>query len=245
MKRRAAIAAADFALAVNSKSQGNPLELVNCVQIRDEDLPFRVVVKVDALVLIDVHAHLLKNEIIGFLGGDYCPITKTLFVSTAEPCQSINNDHYQCEMDPVNQTSAYERLTKQDYKIVGWYHSHPTFAPKPSNRDIENQFNWQTNFGDQPFVGFIVAPYVKPNQKAVSNLSMENGFRLPTDTVALPKNPRRFYANDKMFDCDINRGPLGHDFNRLLSSDRKCFWVKQGKKNKLVMLLINVSIFSI
>lgn len=51
------------------------------------------------------------------------------------------------------------------------YHSHPIFAPKPSQKDNENQRNYQALFRcDQtrlePFVGAIVGPYdlQLPNQ---------------------------------------------------------------------------------
>ena len=32
---------------------------------------------------------------------------------------------------------------RQGYLTVGWYHSHPTFVPDPSVRDIENQSVYQ------------------------------------------------------------------------------------------------------
>ncbi|KAK9763338.1 hypothetical protein K7432_010073 [Basidiobolus ranarum] len=49
-------------------------------------------------------------------------------------------------------------------QVVGWYHSHPTFAPDPSLVDMENQRNYQHLFRhegseDEPFVGAIVGPY--------------------------------------------------------------------------------------
>ena len=44
------------------------------------------------------------------------------------------------------------------------YHSHPIFAPKPSQKDNENQRNYQALFRCdktrlEPFVGAIVGPY--------------------------------------------------------------------------------------
>lgn len=49
----------------------------------------------------------------------------------------------QCEMDPVSQTQASEELASDGLSVVGWYHSHPTFAPNPSVRDIETQGKFQ------------------------------------------------------------------------------------------------------
>lgn len=51
----------------------------------------------------------------------------------------------QCEMDPVSQTQASEELASIGLSVVGWYHSHPTFAPNPSVRDIETQGKFQVN----------------------------------------------------------------------------------------------------
>ena len=44
------------------------------------------------------------------------------------------------------------------------YHSHPNFAPQPSDKDNDNQRNYQAQFRDEqsrqePFVGAIVGPY--------------------------------------------------------------------------------------
>ena len=47
------------------------------------------------------------------------------------------------EMDPVSEVCARERLNQVGRRIVGWYHSHPVFAPDPSVRDLENQQNLQ------------------------------------------------------------------------------------------------------
>ena len=59
-------------------------------------------------------------------------------------------------------------------KVLGWYHSHPSFQPDPSVVDCENQGNYQKlfhsidNFNEQthlpreencPFVGLIVGTY--------------------------------------------------------------------------------------
>lgn len=49
-------------------------------------------------------------------------------------------------MDPVSQTQASEDLALRGLAVVGWYHSHPTFAPIPSVRDIETQAKFQVLF---------------------------------------------------------------------------------------------------
>jgi proteasome lid subunit RPN8/RPN11 len=47
------------------------------------------------------------------------------------------------EMDPVSEIEVRDVIRRQNLQVVGWYHSHPTFRPDPSVRDIENQGNYQ------------------------------------------------------------------------------------------------------
>jgi proteasome lid subunit RPN8/RPN11 len=49
-------------------------------------------------------------------------------------------------MDPVSEMAAREVFEKRGLNVVGWYHSHPTFEPDPSIRDIENQASYQVLF---------------------------------------------------------------------------------------------------
>src|SRR4051812_27632665 len=68
-----------------------------------------------------------------------------------------------CEMEPHSEMKARETLAQMALSPVGWYHSHPTFAPHPSLRDIDNQASYQKlclrDSGVEPFIGIIVTPY--------------------------------------------------------------------------------------
>ncbi|XP_032243147.2 deubiquitinase MYSM1 isoform X2 [Nematostella vectensis] len=122
--------------------------------------PFHVALQSDALIVMDVHAHLSTTEVIGLLGGTYSRDNRVLQVLRATPCRSLSTS-MQCEMDPVSQTQASEKLASKGMAVVGWYHSHPTFAPNPSVRDIETQAKFQEWFakGGAAFIGVIVSPY--------------------------------------------------------------------------------------
>ena len=63
-------------------------------------------------------------------------------IFAAEPCNSVSTG-LQCEMDPLSQTQACELLSALGHSVVGWYHSHPTFHPNPSLRDIHTQDQFQ------------------------------------------------------------------------------------------------------
>lgn len=45
----------------------------------------------------------------------------------------------------VSQTQASEEIQRYGLSVVGWYHSHPTFEPNPSVRDIETQLKFQVD----------------------------------------------------------------------------------------------------
>jgi protein MYSM1 len=93
---------------------------------------------------MDFHAHLAHTEIIGLLGGNFIQrdSTKILQVKLVFPCQSTSTG-IQCEMDPASEMKAREVFAEKGFNVVGWYHSHPTFEPHPSIRDIENQTSYQ------------------------------------------------------------------------------------------------------
>ncbi|KAI7896098.1 uncharacterized protein EV154DRAFT_280361 [Mucor mucedo] len=144
----------------------DPFRLVPTSHYNDTlSAPFEVEVISDALLVMDFHSHLAHTEIIGLLGGNFIKRNeqKVLQVTTVFPCQSTSTG-IQCEMDPASEMKARELFSERGLDVVGWYHSHPTFEPHPSIRDIENQTSYQTLFrkedtGDEPFIGVIVTPY--------------------------------------------------------------------------------------
>ncbi|KAF9430711.1 Myb-like, SWIRM and MPN domains 1 [Podila epigama] len=134
--------------------------------------PFRVKVSSDAMLIMDFHSHLAQTEIIGLLGGLYDEDERILFILSVFPCRSLSTS-LQCEIDPVSDIEARSFFSSKGFVVVGWYHSHPTFEPTPSIRDIENQTDYQTMFrrhelGVEPFVGAIVSPFDPRNLSYLS-----------------------------------------------------------------------------
>ncbi|XP_041064442.1 histone H2A deubiquitinase MYSM1 isoform X1 [Carcharodon carcharias] len=172
------------------KSSFDPFQLIPCHCFSEEKPePFLVKVASEALLVMDMHAHVSMAEVIGLLGGRYSSGNKVLEICVAEPCNSLSTG-LQCEMDPVSQTQASEALAGRGYSIVGWYHSHPAFDPDPSLRDIDTQAKYQNYFsrGGAQFVGMIISPYNRSNSLPYSQvtclivseeLSTDGHFRLP------------------------------------------------------------------
>ena len=128
--------------------------------------PFGVEISDEAMVLMDFHAHLSCFEVIGYLGGDWDPESRKLTIRRAFPCKGLAGTQQtdSCEMDPESELAAKQKMDEWGLQVVGWYHSHPTFKPNPSQKDIENQENYQALFHDEeakaePFVGMIFSPY--------------------------------------------------------------------------------------
>ncbi|XP_034358269.1 deubiquitinase MYSM1 isoform X2 [Arvicanthis niloticus] len=172
------------------KSSFDPFQLIPCnVFSEEKQEPFQVKVASEALLIMDLHAHVSMAEVIGLLGGRYSEAEKILEVCAAEPCNSLSTG-LQCEMDPVSQTQASETLALRGYSVIGWYHSHPAFDPNPSLRDIDTQAKYQSYFsrGGAKFIGMIISPYNRSNPLPYSQItclviseevSPDGTYRLP------------------------------------------------------------------
>uniref|UniRef100_A0A4W5P0F9 Myb-like, SWIRM and MPN domain-containing protein 1 n=1 Tax=Hucho hucho TaxID=62062 RepID=A0A4W5P0F9_9TELE len=168
----------------------DPFQLIPCrVFGEDRPEPFQVIVCAEALLVMDMHAHVSMGEIIGLLGGAYSEEDKVLKIFAAEPCNSVSTG-LQCEMDPLSQTQACEMLSSLGSAVVGWYHSHPTFHPNPSLRDIHTQDQFQSYFsrGGAPFIGMIVSPFdpANPSPHSQTTCLMVREDQGPTGPQKLP-----------------------------------------------------------
>lgn len=59
---------------------------------------------------------------------------------------------------------ASEKIQHHNLDVVGWFHSHPTFSPNPSQQDLETQLDMQQfvrDATDNPFLGIILSPFGK------------------------------------------------------------------------------------
>ena len=174
----------------------DPFKLIPLGRYPEGDVTaIRVNIASNALVVMDMHAHLAHTEVIGLMGGKFDESLRQINVTEIFPCNSLSTN-IQCEMDPSSEMEARDAFTKQGLNVVGWYHSHPTFEPTPSVRDIENQTNYQTLFrrqdGSEPFVGVIVSPYdprtpVFTSRFQVVTISNEwnpsNEYRMPYASI--------------------------------------------------------------
>lgn len=149
--------------------------------------PFKVDLSMEAVVIMDIHAHSSIVEAGGLLGGHYDTSSKTLFIKMASPCQS-ESTKVQCDLCPVAMMEAMEEFQRLELNVVGWYHSHPTFLPNPSLQDIATQKDMQNWFEDTagcPVISFIISPFCSLNRSLQSRyrcliiLSENSNERIP------------------------------------------------------------------
>eukprot|EP00873_Tetraselmis_striata_P035155 jgi/Tetstr1/455419/TSEL_042251.t1 len=187
--------------------------------------PFSVEIADAANLVMDFHAHLSTHEIIGLLGGTWDPATRAITILEAFPCRRAcgSDSQTSVELDPEHEVETRALMEQRKLTPVGWYHSHPTFQPKPSSKDNSNQHNYQALFRDEksglePFVGIIYGPYdlMLPDTasaRTVFVVQQKSGVLMPynvkfsTTAMALPDDnvASKLSALTAMFKDDIGR----------------------------------------
>lgn len=172
----------DNILSAHDHEEDGDYRLIKCNKFKGEQ-PTMVFISFQSLLLMNIHAHLFSNEIIGFGGGQFFTHKsgrQALYIHDVykvDPLENTGADRSKSvEMAPESSESARKLAEIRGQTICGWYHSHPIFETNPSKVDIFNQNNYQKmydNHTGQPFVGFIIGPY-SPNlnaSKVVSELT--------------------------------------------------------------------------
>ncbi|KAJ1822407.1 hypothetical protein LPJ56_000803 [Coemansia sp. RSA 2599] len=178
---------------VNSTSE---FRLVPCHAFAEQ--PYALRISAAALALMDLHAHLTHSEVIGLLGGRF--EDGVIHVDVAFACAGAGSAT-ECEMDPAAEVAARRLFSKKNLAAIGWFHSHPTFEPTPSVRDIATQRAYQSLCrqpdGIEPFVGVIVSPPGGSGPYGVSDISVfcvprespEEPYGLPYEVVGADSVP--------------------------------------------------------
>lgn len=119
--------------------------------------------------MMDFHAHTSLTEVMGLVAGYWCIENRSLIICHYEPCKNIASSATHCDMCPISQAKAAESIHSKGMDILGWFHSHPTFAPEPSHQDLETQQMMQQWIGGKnPCIGVILTPF-NPNGALISS----------------------------------------------------------------------------
>ncbi|CAG9857500.1 unnamed protein product [Phyllotreta striolata] len=137
------------------------IRLIYCRPFKDDMLqPYKIKIDLTTLLTMDFHAHSCMTEVMGLISGRWRPDDNVLIISHYEPCLNIASSATHCDMCPISQAIAADSIHARKLDILGWFHSHPTFAPEPSNQDLETQQSVQKWIGQRrPCVGMILSPF--------------------------------------------------------------------------------------
>lgn len=109
---------------------------------------------------MDFHAHLSTSEVMGLVAGYRIPQNSSMIITHYVSCLNIASSSTHCDMCPISQAKAADSIHEKGLTILGWFHTHPTFAPEPSQQDLETQRTVQQWIGhDQPCIGIILSPF--------------------------------------------------------------------------------------
>ncbi|XP_028392985.1 MPN domain-containing protein-like [Dendronephthya gigantea] len=145
------------------RPDSDPQTLVQCINFNQikKTQPFTVSINTNTLMLMDLHCHLTTGEVVGYLGGYWDRDKHSIQIVQAFPvkCRFANQKNADVVQEEIRLAMRVRGLT-----LVGWYHSHPTYQPDPSVRDIAAQQHYQAcikveKTSYEPCVGFIVSPY--------------------------------------------------------------------------------------
>ncbi|KAJ2953676.1 hypothetical protein O0L34_g1293 [Tuta absoluta] len=124
--------------------------------------PFLVSVSSNACLVLDIHCHLKKEEVYGYLAGTWDLNNHNLMITHTFPCLISKKDTRPRVLVELDIQMEIEKL---GLTLVGWYHSHPTNPAMPSLRDCDNQLDYQIKLRGPseisyiPCIGVICSPY--------------------------------------------------------------------------------------
>ena len=133
----------------------------------DQPIILRVAPKVEAV--IDFHAHLCYNEVTGVLLGT--SLANHVNVMMALPMETVVEDGTPVAKLAMNSSGLEKQILKAknklgDVQIVGYYHSHPDFAPQPTIIDTVYAARETLAMRESggPCIQCIISPYNKDAQ---------------------------------------------------------------------------------
>ncbi|XP_018319492.1 MPN domain-containing protein CG4751-like isoform X2 [Agrilus planipennis] len=149
--------------------------LVECIPFSNlgKIQPFLVSLSTNAVFLMDFHCHLTRSEVCGYLGGHWDVNSHTLQVTRAFPCRCSKTDKSQAAQI---ESEISKTMEKEQFTLVGWYHSHPFCAAAPTLRDIDSQLEYEIRMKGvsdnnyTPCIGIIISPYNFENASLESSI---------------------------------------------------------------------------
>ncbi|CAH1171169.1 unnamed protein product [Phaedon cochleariae] len=137
------------------------VRLIYCRPFNEEfQQPYTLKMHLSTLLIMDFHSHTSLTEVMGLVAGRWTARKNMLTITGYEPCRNAASSATHCDMCPISQARAADVIHRKGLDIVGWFHSHPTFAPEPSQQDLDTQRSVQQWLGQhKPCVAVILSPF--------------------------------------------------------------------------------------
>jgi len=136
--------------------------------------PFTVSVSTSAILVLDLHSHLAKKDVCGYLAGYWDTNSHNLAITASFPVLLEPNMAGTEEAQRV-ESDIYTKLYSNHLSLIGWYHSSPKGPSIPTVKDCFDQLDFQIkllgNGNDTytPCIGMICSPYEASGSKSLDS----------------------------------------------------------------------------
>ena len=160
--------------------------------------PFLVTVMTNVLMLVDFHAHVVPNEVAGFLGGTWDPRTQHMTITSAYPLMyasctakvKLSSTTTAAAADTAEQAKLRAEavgrikatMRERNTVLVGWYHSHVRSSPHPTVLDVKRQLRYQKEF--------LVSPSGSPQKGGKGSGLAASDYSPVVGLIVSPYYPR-------------------------------------------------------
>lgn len=112
--------------------------------------------------ILDHALKALPNEACGILGGQIKGTVKTV----KEVYLLTNTDHspVHFSMDPKEQFAAVKNMRKNDWLLIGNFHSHPETPARPSEEDRKIAYD--------PEISYLILSFLDPHQPVLKSFQI-------------------------------------------------------------------------
>ncbi len=149
----------------------NILLEVDSFQALGKIQPFGVSIASSALLIMDLHSHMISTPVCGYLAGQWDLNAHNLAVTHTFPCMTRTKDDEE-EAQKV-ESEIYAEIYSKHLTLVGWYRSCPGYPALPSLKDSECQLDHQikllgnSDASYSPCVGLMTSPYASGSNESI------------------------------------------------------------------------------
>ena len=100
--------------------------------------PFTVSISSSALLVLDLHSHMISKPVCGYLAGQWDLNSHNLAITHSFPCLTRDSKE-----SARIESELYSQIYGRHLTLVGWYRSSPGMPALPSLKDSEAQLEYQ------------------------------------------------------------------------------------------------------